>query len=161
MTTKPTLLTQAEQDFWCLIQASVHKLSRTMDETLQAGSALSSAEFAVLSAIAEADDHALRLRELCTALKWDRSRTSHQVTRMERRGLVRKEKSPGDARGILISLTDEGERRFEAAAPAHVEFVRRLIFDHMHAQDSEAVTRFLNGILAAETVAAQKAARPA
>ena len=73
------------------------KVDRAMDETLQAGSDLSTSEFSVLVELSEAEDCALRLRDLCARLDWDRSRTSHQITRMERRGLVTKHKKIGRA----------------------------------------------------------------
>ncbi|WP_410131442.1 MarR family winged helix-turn-helix transcriptional regulator, partial [Klebsiella pneumoniae] len=74
-----------------------NKISRTIDERLQAGSDISSPEFSVLVALSEAQDRTLRLRELCEELGWDRSRASHQVTRMNKRGLLTKKKCPGDA----------------------------------------------------------------
>ncbi len=126
--------------------AASRKVDRVIDETLQAGSDLSASEFAVLVALSESEERKMRLRELCACLNWDRSRTSHQVTRMERRGLVSKCKSPGDARGVLVCLTDEGMTRLEQAAPDHVESVRRTVFDHLDPADMPALRRFLDGI---------------
>lgn len=127
--------------------ASSRKVDRVIDETLQSGSNLSASEFAVLVSLSEADGHALRLRDLCADLDWDRSRTSHQVTRMERRGLLTKCKSPGDARGVLVALTDDGMARVTQAAPAHVESVRRIVFDHLDPEDIPALRRFLEGVM--------------
>ena len=127
-------------------------MDRVIDETLQAGSDLSASEFAVLVALSEAEDHKLRLRELCSGLNWDRSRTSHQVTRMERRGLVTKNKGPADARGVLVNLTGEGMARLEQAAPDHVESVRRTVFDHLDPADVPALRRFLDGIASVTNV---------
>ena len=115
MTHDPRWLNDDEQELWRLMLAASRKISRVIDDTLQAESDLSSSEFAVLVSLSEAENHSLRLRDLCAVLDWDRSRTSHQVTRMEKRGLVTKAKSPGDARGVLVCLTDEGMRRLEAA----------------------------------------------
>ncbi len=146
MTTAPRWLNDEEQALWRSLLAASRKVDRVIDETLQAGSDLSASEFAVLVALSEAEDHQLRLRELCSGLNWDRSRTSHQVTRMERRGLVTKNKCPGDARGVLVSLTGEGMSRLEQAAPDHVESVRRTVFDHLDPGDVPALRRFLDGI---------------
>ena len=111
------------------------------------GGDLSISEFSVLVALSEADYQQLRLRELCSELEWDRSRTSHQITRMERRGLVEKAKSAGDARGVVVRITEEGLQRLEAAVPGHVEAVRRLVFDHMHQEDVASLTRFFQGVM--------------
>lgn len=112
-----------------------------------AGGEVSASEFSVLVSLSEAVDKQLRLRELCTSLEWDRSRTSHQVTRMERRGLVTKSKSVGDARGVVVTITEEGMTRLKRAAPEHVESVRRLIFDHLKEEDVPALLRFFQGVL--------------
>lgn len=132
--------------------AASRKVDRVIDETLQAGSNLSSSEFAVLVSLSEAEGKELRLRDLCAVLDWDRSRTSHQVTRMQRRGLITKCKSPGDARGVLVKLTDDGLTRVTQAAPDHVESVRRIIFDHLEPEDIAALRRFFGGIMEVDNV---------
>lgn len=125
-------LTDDEQQLWALVSSAWGKVQRTIDEALQTGSDLSSAEFAVLSILSACDDQAMRLRELCHALDWDRSRVSHQVTRMQRRGLVAKDPSPGDGRGVVVSATEDGVKRVEAAAPEHAEVVRRVVLDPLN-----------------------------
>ncbi|SDL65787.1 DNA-binding transcriptional regulator, MarR family [Corynebacterium mycetoides] len=147
MAEQPRWLNDNEQALWRLLLAATRKLDRVIDETLQAGSTLSSSEFSVLVALSEAKGHELRLRDLCAQLDWDRSRTSHQVTRMEKRGLLTKCKSPGDARGVLVQLTDEGMERVAQAAPDHVESVRRIVFDHLNPDDVPALQRFFTGIM--------------
>ncbi|MCG7278145.1 MarR family winged helix-turn-helix transcriptional regulator [Corynebacterium imitans] len=152
MTLDPRWLNDDEQELWRLMLAASRKISRVIDDTLQAESDLSSSEFAVLVSLSEAENHSLRLRDLCAVLDWDRSRTSHQVTRMEKRGLVTKAKSPGDARGVLVCLTDEGMRRLEAAAPEHVESVRRLVFDHMDPETAAPLRAFFTSVLGVTNV---------
>lgn len=154
MTTEPRWLNDEEQALWRLILGSIRKINRGMDETLMERGDLSVSEFAVLVTLSEAEDHAMRLRELCTELNWDRSRTSHQITRMERRGLVEKKKSMGDARGVVVQITEEGLVRLEDSVPDHVESVRRLVFDHMNYGDVEALFRFFRGVMAVDNVAA-------
>lgn len=148
MTTQPRWLSDDEQAFWRLLLASRVKLMRVVENSLLDSSELSSPEYAVLVALSEANDQQLRLRELCVELGWDRSRTSHQITRMEKRDLVTKEKSPGDGRGVMVRLTETGTQRLERAVPDHVETVRRAVFDHLDPADMPAVRRFLEGILA-------------
>ena len=152
MIEQPRWLNDDEQELWQLILAATRKLDRGMENTLQAGGELSMPEFAVLATLSDAEEQQMRLRELCNFLEWDLSRTSHQVTRMERRGLLTKCKSVGDARGVMVQLTEEGSRRLAASAPDHVESVRRLVFDHLKPEDIPSLQRFLQGILDVDNV---------
>lgn len=152
MATEARWLNDEEQALWRLILAGMRRIDRVIDETLLAGSDLSSSEFSVLVSLSEAPDQSLRLRDLCAGLNWDRSRTSHQITRMERRGLVTKRKSAGDARGVIVSLTEEGMRRLRSAAPDHVESVRRVVFDHMTPEQHTHLKTFMEGVLAVDNV---------
>lgn len=152
MTSTPRWLNDDEQELWRQLLAASRKISRAIDETLQKGQDLSSSEFSVLVSLSEAEDGKLRLRDLCSELDWDRSRTSHQVTRMQRRGLVNKSPSAGDARGVEVCLTEDGLRRLVAAAPEHVESVRRLVFDHLDEETAAAMRRFCAGVAAVDNV---------
>ncbi|TNL99864.1 winged helix-turn-helix transcriptional regulator [Corynebacterium tapiri] len=132
--------------------AGRRKIERVMDETLQRGSELSSSEFSVLVSLSESQDCDMRLRDLCAALDWDRSRTSHQVSRMERRGLVTKTRSEGDARGVVVKLTEDGMRRLKLAAPEHVESVRRVAFDPMTPEQAKVLKAYLEAVMAVDNV---------
>lgn len=141
-----------EQELWRLLLGAVRKINRGMDETLKAGGEVSASEFAVLVALSEAPEQHLRLHELCTQLEWDRSRASHQVTRMEKRGLLYKEPDAVDARGINVCVTHVGLEHLRRAAPEHVESVRRMVFDHLQPEDVPALRRFFNGVLQAKNL---------
>lgn len=145
--TTPRWLTDEEQQLWRLILAATRKMDRTLDETLQADHELTSSEYSVLVSLSEAGDREMRLRDLCIALEWDRSRTSHQITRMDKKGLVSKVKCEGDARGVIVELTPEGERRLKQAVPAHVETVRRLVFDPMGPEQADVLRDYLTAAL--------------
>jgi DNA-binding MarR family transcriptional regulator len=96
---------------------------------LQANSGLTDAEYAVLVELSEAADHRLRCRDLGRALVWSMSRVSHQLARMERRGLVVRQACDSDGRGTEVLITAVGLAALEQAAPAHVEGVRRNLLD--------------------------------
>lgn len=149
---EPRWLSEEEQAFWRLLLETVRKLDLVVESSLLASADLSSPEFGVLVTLSEADEQCLRLRDLCTELSWDRSRASHQITRMERRGLVTKEKSPGDGRGVVVRLTDLGMERLKAAVPDHVETVRRVVFDELNHDDIPAIRSFLEGIISSNEV---------
>jgi DNA-binding MarR family transcriptional regulator len=96
---------------------------------LAADSQLSEADYDVLSTLSETKDHRRRLNDLATSMLWSKSRLSHHISRMEGRGLVRREDCETDARGSFIVLTSDGMRAIKTAAPPHVESVRRHFLD--------------------------------
>lgn len=155
---EPRWLTEDEQSFWRLFLAADTSLTRSIEDSLLESSDLSSPEYAVLVVLSEAEEESLRLRDLCAELGWDRSRISHQIARMQRRGLVTKEKCTMDGRGVIVRLTETGTQRLERAVPDHVETVRRVVFDHLDPADLPAIRRFFEGILAASEGAVPSAA---
>lgn len=106
-------------------------VERAMDTRLLTTEEISSADFSVLVQLSEAEGGTVRMRELCEGLKWDRSRMSHQITRMEKRGLVTKLRCANDSRGIDVELTAHGREVIERAAPDHVRMIRRIVFDEL------------------------------
>jgi len=90
---------------------------------------MSAADYAVMVPLSEAPNGQLRTKDLGIALGWDRSRTSHQVTRMVKRGLLVRDFCEDDARGSVVGLTPSGRAAIERAAPKHVALVRQLFFD--------------------------------
>jgi DNA-binding MarR family transcriptional regulator len=106
-------------------------LDLQVSRDLADGSGLSDADYDVLSNLSETEGHQLRLSELSAHMRWSKSRLSHHLTRMQQRGLVTREECPSDGRGAVILLTDDGWRAIRAAAPAHVESVRRHFIDRL------------------------------
>src|SRR5438477_7757377 len=128
---KPRWLDERQQHVW---QAYLHlnqHLYAVLEQELVRDSGLSGPDYKVLHPLSEAPDGLLRARELCTEIGWDRSRLSHHVSRMEKRGLVTREECAEDGRGLMVRLTAAGGRAIEAAAPNHVETVRRYLFDRL------------------------------
>ena len=86
--------------------------------------------------------------ELSAALRWEKSRLSHHLTRMERRGLVAREECETDARGAHIALTPAGRTAIVAAAPAHVAEIRRLFVDSLPPRQLDELARISEAVLA-------------
>ena len=135
----PRWLSAKEQQAW---RATVHLsqlLMRQLDRDLNAHG-LSAHDYEILVELSEAPDTRLRMTELADATSQSRSRLSHQVSRMESRGLVRRDNCEGDKRGTFAVLTDEGMAAIRRVAPDHVEHVRRHFIDRLTPRQLEEVT---------------------
>ena len=121
-------LTQDEQESWRAYLATSKLLFRQLDRDLQPFG-LSGNDYEILVVLSEAPEHRLRMTDLADATAQSRSRLSHQITRMEAAGLVRRDTCPGDKRGLFAVLTDAGLATIERVAPYHVESVRRHFID--------------------------------
>ncbi|UDY36779.1 MarR family winged helix-turn-helix transcriptional regulator [Dermatobacter hominis] len=118
-----------EQAAWRAYMEMRDEVTLRLERDLQARSGLSGADYQVLVHLSESPGDAVRPVEVCTALRWEQSRLSHQLTRMERRGLVERRACEEDGRGSIVALTDEGRAAIEEAAPGHVVALRALLVD--------------------------------
>jgi DNA-binding MarR family transcriptional regulator len=137
-------LSTEEQQIWRDLLRFQRDLPARLNRQLVQDSGLSGAEYAVLVSLSEADGQRLRPVGLMESLDWEQSRVSHQLTRMERRGLVTRQECPSDGRGAFVVLTDTGRTALASAAPGHVSMVRQLIFDYLSEAEVEqfgAITR--------------------
>lgn len=124
-------LSEDEQRTWRAFLTAVGTLQSGLDAQLQADSAMPHAYYELLVRLSEAPDRSLRMSALATASGSSRSRLSHAVGQLEARGWVERQASEQDRRGQVATLTDEGFAALAAAAPGHVEAVRRLLFDRL------------------------------
>ena len=118
-----------ERRIWLGWIMSTRLLWEEMERDLQRDSGLSFGHYEILVMLSETPGWRRRMSELADATQSSRSRLSHAVGRLEELGWVRREACPSDRRGQLAVLTDEGFAALEAAAPMHVESVRRHLFD--------------------------------
>ncbi|SPT51491.1 MarR family winged helix-turn-helix transcriptional regulator [Actinomadura madurae] len=100
---------------------------------------LSEPDYEVLSTLSERPDHAGTLHEQAAKMGWSRSRLSRHATRMEARGLIRREPDPADGRGCVLVLTEHGLDTLTDAAPAHLESVRHHFIDRLAPEDLTAL----------------------
>jgi DNA-binding MarR family transcriptional regulator len=124
-------LDDEEQAAWRGLLAATALIDRRLDEQLQRDCGMPHAYYVVLVALSEQPDHACRMSVLADLTMSSQSRVSHAVARLEERGWVRRDRSASDRRGKLAILTDDGRRALEAAAPGHVQQVRRVLFDRL------------------------------
>ncbi|MGH3701615.1 MAG: MarR family winged helix-turn-helix transcriptional regulator [Pseudonocardiaceae bacterium] len=141
-------LDEGEQHAWRSYLQMHGQLLARLNRQLQADSGLSLADYEVLVHLTEVPDGRLRPFELQRGLQWEQSRLSHQLTRMQRRGLVSREGCTDDGRGAFIVLTEAGRRAIEAAALGHVDTVRRLFFDGLTRDQITMLGRLFTQMLA-------------
>ncbi|MFE5091911.1 MarR family winged helix-turn-helix transcriptional regulator [Streptomyces sp. NPDC056638] len=134
---EPRWLDLREATVWKKYRDLQRQLQSALDRQLARDSVLSGADYAVLAPLSESPGDVLRARDLQVELGWERSRLSHQISRMEKRGMVAREPCEDDARGSMVRMTAQGRAAIEGAAPQHVETVRRYFFDPLSHDEVE------------------------
>lgn len=140
-------LTEEEQRAWRGLLRMTAQLNARANRQLQEEYGISLPDYEVLVALSEAPEGRLRVFEVADALAWEQSRVSHQLARMQRRGLIARQDCATDARGAFAVLTAAGRAAIEQAAPAHVELVRQLVFDELSRAQVSALTEITTRVL--------------
>jgi DNA-binding MarR family transcriptional regulator len=120
-------LDEDEQKAWRSYLLMQRTLETHLERHLQREFGLSKSDFEILVNLSESESGRMRAFELIRATQWEKSRLSHHLTRMEKRGLVRKEAC--DARYPEIVITEDGLAAIKACAPAHAARVRQLFVE--------------------------------
>lgn len=147
--TEPRWLDEREARAWRGYTRMRIELEAALSRRLARGPGLSHADYSVLVELSEAPEGRLRAFQLGRALRWEKSRLSHHLKRMESRGLVCREDCAEDARGSEVLLTETGRATIEAAAPAHVDDVRALMIDHLAPGQLDALADIAEVVLVA------------
>lgn len=139
-------LTAHEETVWRRWLAVSSRIPAALSSQLQSDSGLSLQDYDVLVMLNDSESSSCRITELAGLLDWERSRMSHHLTRMEKRGLIARSAAPDDGRAQLAQLTEAGRQALAAAAPGHLGAVRRSFFDALDAQDIEDLDRITSRI---------------
>ncbi len=124
-------LDQVQLDDWRLfLRAHAYVISR-LEADLAADRQPSLAMYDVLVQLVEAPEHRLRMTELAQAVLLSRSGLTRLVDRMAALGYVRREPSPGDARGVLAVVTEEGVSTLRRAARTHLRGIGEHVVDKL------------------------------
>ena len=129
MDTKPRWLNDSEQRAWRAWIASSQLLLDRLSRDIHAQHGLTMADYEILVRLSESADHRVRMSDLADRTLASRSRLSHQIDRMEKRGFVLREQCTDDKRGQFAVLTETGWQTLVAAAPDHVQSVRTHLVD--------------------------------
>ncbi|MFF4902712.1 MarR family winged helix-turn-helix transcriptional regulator [Streptomyces sp. NPDC001068] len=126
---QPRWLTTAERETWQQFAMVLHRLPAALGAQLQRDAQLSYVEYYVLAGLSDQPGHRMRMSDLAVLANSEQSRLSHMISRLERRGFVRREPDPANGRYTQAILTDAGHAHLTEAAPGHVAQVRDLVFD--------------------------------
>lgn len=136
----PRWLEADEMQAWLAFVPVLSWLPYALDAQLQRDGGLTHFEYGVLAALSDAPDRMLLMRSLAELANGSLSRLSHVVSRLEKRGWVRRELCPTDGRSTYAVLTDEGHTHLVATAPGYVANVRRLVIDRLDPAQLEQLT---------------------
>lgn len=126
---EPPWLTKDERQAWLTLAGLMVQLQPALDAQLKRDAGISFFEYTVMSVLSEAPDRTWRMSELAALSDGSLSRLSQVVTRLEKKGWVRRSPDPSDGRYTLATLTDAGWDLIVETAPKHVVAVRRAVFD--------------------------------
>lgn len=147
MPTPSDQLDSREHDVWMSCLALSHHLEGLLDRRLHRDVGIPLGYYLILSALAQAPDHTLRMSDLAVATYSSQSRLSHAVNRLEESGWVRRIKCPTDGRGQFAVLTDEGQALVSAAAPGHAAVIRQFFLNRLRPEQLDQLAEICDAVL--------------
>lgn len=137
MTTEPHWLSAPEQRAWRAFiygaTSVLEELSRVLETDPEIDLTLQ--EYEILVRLSEREGSRMRMSDLADQVVHSRSRLTHTVARLERRGILERVRCAADGRGREAVLTPEGRDLLERAAPAHVSSVRAALLNRVGTED--------------------------
>ena len=124
-------LTRKQFDAWRGFRFMVEETSLGVSRELFSSTGMSGGQFGILTTLVETPLRLMRQQELADAMCWDRTRLSHQLTRMETRGWINRKK--GDKGATLVSLTEAGRQAQHRAVPLLSQIVKQRFFSRLSA----------------------------
>ena len=140
-------LTRKELDSWRGFRFMVEETSLGVSRALSASTGLSGGQFGILTVLMEAPRQSMRQQELADAMRWDRTRLSHQLTRMQNDGWIVREKESKGA--TFVVLTEEGRKALQRAAPTLGKIVREKFFSRLTQAQLDAIDEIRTALGAA------------
>ena len=127
-------LAAGELALWHAFKQAGESVRAAVGEEIARATGLSDPDFGILTRLADAGG-SMRQNELAASMGWQRSRLSHQLTRMQTRGLVVRADPPAAVRGVTVEITDAGRAAAVSARPVHAVAVRRHLLDRLPVED--------------------------
>lgn len=145
---RPRFYTSDELDTWVPFAAVLELLPRELDAQLLRDEDLTHFDYFTLSALTNADDHRLQMKQLASITNSTLPRLSHVISRLEARGLVQRERNASDARATDAVITADGRRKVLRATAGHVENVRHVLLDLLSPEQAAQLREITAAVLA-------------
>jgi DNA-binding MarR family transcriptional regulator len=145
---EPRTLEPEEWELWHTWMHAQRLLARELDRGLQREFGITKTEFSVLVTLQQAPGGQLRVGELVESLAWEKSRVSHQLTRMEKRELVERADSDPGGRRTSVRLTAKGHSAARSAILGHADNIRRYFLDPLTAGQATAIRAWSEQVVA-------------
>lgn len=129
-----------EMRIWNMWKGSFKRIFGRVVKELTEHTGLSEGDFGILDRLIQFGDGKLRQQQLADSMNWDKSRLSHHLTRMEKRGLVKREPLDAD-RGVQVIITSAGKAALDEALPIVSMAIRKYFLDQLTDQDIESITK--------------------
>ena len=144
--TEPRWLNPADQKAWRSYLNGSQLLSAQLDKELRDKHAIGLPEYEILVRLSEHEDRTMRMALLAADTTMSRSRLTHSVARMEKRGLLERSAIPEDGRGVNCVMTEAGWQLLQSAAPDHVSGVRSHLVDLLDPEEMEILGRIFTKV---------------
>jgi DNA-binding MarR family transcriptional regulator len=131
---------------WVRFMEAQANVRRHMDGRLLAKHGLTLSDYEVLLRLWHAPDNRLRRVDLSQQVSLSQSGITRLLRGLEDAGYVRRATCPSDARVAYAELTDEGRKKFRAAARTHVEDIETFFARHFSPDELDALDELLSRV---------------
>jgi DNA-binding MarR family transcriptional regulator len=139
-------LDDSEARAWRAFINGSQRLTEVLNREMTEAHGVTIDDYRILVLLSESERGSLRMSELADGIVSSRSRLTHQVRRLEKQGVVRREECPSDGRGVLAVLTPAGRELLAVVAPTHVAGVRTHLVDHLDRSEQEVLATIFTRI---------------
>lgn len=146
-TTDTPWLTASQQRVWRSYLGATTLLMDRLDRDLRTAHDLSMPEYEILVRLSESPDRSIRMATLAAQVSHSRSRVTHTISRLERKGIVQRTQAVGDGRGVSAVLTDHGFSVLEQAAHTHVRGVHAHLVEHASPDELDVLGRVMQRVV--------------
>ena len=144
--TEPRWLSAVDLKAWRSYLTGSQLLSTQLDKELREKHGIGLPEYEILVRLSEHENRTMRMALLATDTTMSRSRLTHSVARMEKRGLLERSAIPEDGRGVNCVMTEAGWQLLQSAAPDHVSGVRSHLVDLLDPEEMEILGRIFTKV---------------
>ncbi|MGO2816744.1 MAG: MarR family winged helix-turn-helix transcriptional regulator [Brevibacterium aurantiacum] len=148
MMSEPRWLSGPDQQAWRSYLTGSQLLTTQLDKELRENHSIGMPEYEILVRLSEHEDRTMRMALLAMDTTMSRSRLTHSVARMEKKGLLERFSIPEDGRGVNCQMTEAGWQLLVSMAPTHVGGVRDHLVDLLEPEEMETLGHIFGKVTA-------------